>query len=142
MIQYNFDDSNIKWQQLGDFEHFKVSILNIDENKKTIDALFKFDANKQIVLHRHMVLNKTFVIAGEHRLYLPNGELKEVRPVGLYKICPPDVEPHREGGGDNGAVVFFNIQGDDVLYEILDDNQNVLGTLTVDDAKALYDAAN
>lgn len=141
MTQYNFDDSNIKWQQLGDFKHFVVSVLDIDVENNTIDALFKFDPHQQIVLHRHVALNKTFVVQGEHRLYEPNGELKEVRPVGMYKTCPADINPHRECGGDNGAVVLFSMRGSNgPLYEILDDDGNIVGELTKDDAIALYEA--
>jgi len=142
MSKYKFDDRNIKWQKMGDFDHFVVSILNVDKEHKIIDALFKFHAQKQIVLHRHIALNKTFVIQGEHRLYTPSGELKEARAVGVYKTCPPDIEPHREGGGDEDAIVFFSIRGSDgLLYEILDDNKNIIGTITMDDAVAMYEAA-
>lgn len=81
-----FNDANINWQTLGDFEHLLYSILNVDEENKTIDAIFKFAANQQIVLHRHKALNHLFVIQGEHRIYQANGALKEVRPVGSYTI--------------------------------------------------------
>ena len=62
MAAYNFDDSNIKWNRLGDLdlEHLYFSILSIDEPNYIIDILFKFDANEKIILHRHMVHN-TFV---------------------------------------------------------------------------------
>jgi hypothetical protein len=83
MAAYSFDDQNIKWNKLGNLEHLIYSIFNIDEQNKIIDVLFKFDANKQIVLHRHMVHNNTFVVQGEHRLYEPDGKLKEVRAAGI-----------------------------------------------------------
>lgn len=82
MAAYNFDDHNIKWGKLGDLEDLLYSILNINEKNHIIDVLFKFDANEKIVLHRHMAHNNTFVVQGEHRLYEPNGEIKEIRPVG------------------------------------------------------------
>lgn len=143
MSQFDFDDCNINWQKLGDFEHFVFSILDIDIENKVVDALFKFEANKQIFLHRHVVLNKTFVIQGEHRLYESNGDLKESRAVGTYTTSPADVNPHRECGGDEGAVVFFSIRADDgVLYEILDDNENVVGGISMQDVIDLYEASN
>jgi hypothetical protein len=78
MAAYNFDDRNINWQtvtlpNIGQLEHLWFSILNIDEENKILDVLFKFAANRQIILHRHMVHNNTFVVQGEHRLYEPNG---------------------------------------------------------------------
>lgn len=113
MTLYNFDDNNIRWNKLGDFEHLLYSILDIDENNKIIDVLFKFAANQQIVLHRHKAQNNTFVIQGEHRLYEANGKIKEIRPVGSYTVSPPNDEPHREGGGDQDVIVFFSIRGND-----------------------------
>jgi hypothetical protein len=31
---YQFDDRNIRWYKLGDFEHFVVAMLDVDEKKK------------------------------------------------------------------------------------------------------------
>jgi hypothetical protein len=139
MTRYLFDDCNIKWQKLEGFENLVYSILNIDETNKIIDVIFKFAANKHIVLHRHLALNNMLVIQGEHRLYEPNGSLKEVRAVGSYTSSHPSDEPHREGGSDEDAVVFFSIRGNDgVLYEILDDDLNVIATLSMQDFIGLY----
>jgi quercetin dioxygenase-like cupin family protein len=138
-MTHKFDDTHIKWQTLGDFEHLHYSILDIDEDNKIIDALFKFAAHQQIVLHRHKALNKTFVIQGEHRLYEADGRLKEVRIAGSYTTSLPSNEPHREGGGDVDVIVFFSIRGNDgVLYEILDDDLNIIATLRFQDFIALY----
>lgn len=139
MTNYLFDDTNIKWQTLGEFEHLLYSILDIDEQNQIIDMLFKFAAHQQIVLHRHKVLNKTFVIQGEHRLYEADGKLKEIRAVGSYTSSLPSDEPHREGGGDVDVIVFFSIRGNDgVLYEILDDDLNIIATLGMQDFVNLY----
>ncbi|QSA98510.1 regulator [Methylococcus sp. EFPC2] len=134
-----FDDRNIQWRTLGDYEHLLYSILDIDVENRIVDVIFKFAAHGQIVLHRHKALNKTFVIQGEHRLYHADGTLKEIRPVGSYKVSPPSEEPHREGGGDVDAVVLFSIRGSEgVFYEILDDHLNVTATLGMDDLIALH----
>lgn len=134
-----FNDANINWQTLGNFEHLLYSILSIDEQNKIVDVIFKFAANQQIVLHRHKVLNHLFVIQGEHRIYEANGKLKEIRPVGSYTISQPSVEPHREGGGDIDVIVLFSIRGDDgVFYEILDDDLNIIAMLGMQDFIELY----
>lgn len=78
MSNYVFDDGNITWNRLGDFEHLHYSILAVDEEKNIAEVLFKFAANERIVLHRHKAHNNTFVVQGEHRLYKPDGSLKEV----------------------------------------------------------------
>jgi len=141
MANYLFDDANINWQTLEGFEHLHYSILDIDEQSKIVDVLFKFAAQQQIVLHRHKALNKTFVIQGEHRLYEADGRLKEVRAVGSYTSSQPSDEPHREGGGDLDVIVFFSIRGGEgAFYEILDDDLNVIVTLGMQDFIGLYKA--
>ena len=128
---YDFDDRNIRWYKFGDFEHFVFAMLDIDEKKKLVDLILKFEPNKQIFLHRHLALTNTLVVQGEHRLYEPNGAIKEVRPVGSYTSSPPG-DPHREGGGDEGCVVFYSIRAeDDALFEVLDDDLNVIGMLVM-----------
>lgn len=139
MRNIKFDDNNIQWNKLGDFEHIHYSVLNIDEPNKTIDVIFRFESHQQIVLHRHKAHNNTFVVQGEHRLFEPNGDLKEIRAVGSYASSPASDEPHTECGGDEGAVVLFSIRGSaGVLYEVLDDNLNVIATLTFQDFIDLY----
>jgi quercetin dioxygenase-like cupin family protein len=128
---YAFDDRNIRWYELGEFKHFVFAMLDVDEKKKLVDLILKFAPNRQIFLHRHLALTNTLVVQGEHRLYEPTGALKEVRPVGSYTSSPPG-EPHREGGGAEGAVVFYSIRGEqDTLFEVLDDDLNVVGTLVL-----------
>lgn len=138
---YAFDDRNIRWQPLGDLQHFVAAVYDIDEARKVVDFIIKFDANQQIILHRHLAHTNTLVVQGEHRLYESNGELKEIRPVGSYTSSPPG-EPHREGGGSEGAVVFYSVRaeaGD--LFELLDDQMNVLSRLAIADFAALQQAA-
>jgi hypothetical protein len=128
-----FDDSNIRWFKLGDFENFVFAMLDVDVAGKIVDFILKFPPNKQIFLHRHLALTNTLVVQGEHRLYEPNGALKEVRVVGGYTSSPPG-EPHREGAGDGGGVVFYSVRGKDgALFEVLDDELKVIGTLSLDD---------
>jgi hypothetical protein len=139
MTAYNFDDKNIQWQQFGDFEYFVYCILNIDDKNKIVDVLFKLEANKQIFLHRHKALNHIFVVQGEHYMYEANGEIKEIRSVGSYTPSPAKDEPHREGGGDEGAVILISIrEADGILYEILDDEANLIGTLSLQDLVNLH----
>lgn len=138
---HSFDDSNITWNRLGDLEYLHYSILSVDESNRIAEVLFKFAANEKIVLHRHKAHNNTFVVQGEHRLYKPDGSLKEVRRVGSMTCSAPDIEPHREGGGDQDAIVMFSIRGDGVLYELMDDEQNQIGTITFQDLVDLSSAA-
>ena len=141
MTTYAFDDRKINWQRLGDFQHLHFHILDVDEKNAIADVLFKFAANEKIVLHRHLAHNNTLVIQGEHRLYHPNGEIKEIRPVGSMTASPPSEDPHREGGGDQDVIIAFSIRGNGVLYELLDDDQSVIGTISMGDLVELFKAA-
>lgn len=138
---HNFDDRQLAWQTLAGFEHLQYSILDIDPQQLIIDVLFKFAAGQQIVLHRHRALNKTFVVQGEHRLYHADGSIKDIRPSGRFTSSPASDEPHREGGGEQDAIVLFSIRGSDgVLYQILDDAGNWLADLSWQDFVDLYQA--
>lgn len=139
METFKFDEKNIRWSQLAGFEYFVYAILDIDQKNNTIDILYKFEPHKQIVLHRHKSLNHTFVVQGEHHLYEANGQLKEIRPVGSYTTTAASSNPHREYGGDEGAIVLFSMRGSQsVLYEVLDDDLNIIATLSCDDFIHLY----
>ena len=45
---YRFDDRNMRWRALGDFEHFEVFIFSVDEQRNIADFIVKFEPNKQI----------------------------------------------------------------------------------------------
>ncbi len=136
-----FDASNIRWSTIDGFDHLAYFICEVDEANRSVDLLFKFTAREQIALHRHKAAYRTLVIQGELRIYRPNGELKEIRPVGSYVASPAGGEPHREGGGDQDVIVFFsNRNVEDVIYEILDDDLQPVATFSIAEFKNLLDA--
>jgi len=139
-----FDESTIDWKPLpnpdGDpTEHISLSFLNVDDNAKIVDILFKFSANEKILMHRHTSNYSTFTVKGELRTYLPDGELKDIRPAGVFKAGTPG-EAHTEGGGNEDVVVYFSLRPYSAtapIYEILDENMEVTQSMTFDDLKAL-----
>jgi hypothetical protein len=141
MEHFKFDDSTVNWFQLEGIDHLSYFICNVDRDSKIVDVLFKFAANEKIALHRHIAQNNMLVIQGDHILYTPEGEIKEIRPTGRYTASAPDDEPHREGGGDQDVIILFSIRGTDgLMYEVLDDERNVISTLGMDDFEGLYAA--
>ena len=136
-----FDTRNIRWYTLENIPHLAYHIYAVDEEKRIVDILFRFDAHAKIVLHRHKADYITVVLQGELRLYRPNGELKEIRPVGSYVEGKANGEPHTEGGGDQDVIAFFsNRNVDSTVYEILDENLSTIATLGMAEFKALMDA--
>ncbi len=140
---YRFDDRNMQWRALGDFEHFMVTILSVDEENNIADFIVKFEPNKQIFLHRHLALTNTFVIDGEHIIYEPDTKaVREVRPVGRYTSSPAG-DAHHEGGGANGCILHYSVRGEtDALFDVLDDDMNVQAILRTADFKAALDEQN
>ena len=136
-----FDLRNIQWYTIENLPHIAYHVYAVDEAKRIVDILFKFDANAKIVLHRHKADYITLVLQGELRLYRPNGELKEIRPVGSYVAGKANGEPHTEGGGDQDVIAFFsNRNVEDTVYEILDDNLATVATFGIAEFKALMEA--
>jgi len=143
MTTLPFDTRNIHWNTLEGIPHLAYHICAVDEQRRIVDLLFKFDANSKIVLHQHKAHYITLVLQGELRIYTASGELKEVRPVGSYMATDPGGSPHTEGGGDQDVIAFFsNRDVDGLVYEILDENHNIIATFGIPEFKALLDAQN
>ena len=143
MAACGFDDSNIAWNTIEGIADVWYRILDIDEENRIVDILFKFSAHARIVLHRHWAAYRTFIIQGELRLYNARSELTEVRNVGSYVSKPAGGEPHREGGGDEDVIAIFsnrNVEGP--VYEILDDELRTVATLGYDEFKELFRQQN
>jgi 2,4'-dihydroxyacetophenone dioxygenase len=141
MTTMGFDDSTIRWYTLEGIPDLWYHILEVDETSRIVDILFRFSANAKVVLHRHKADYRTFIIQGELRLYNARDELIEIRRVGSYVGKKAGGEPHREGGGDQDVIALFsNRQVDGPVYEILDDDLNVVTTLGMSDFKALFEA--
>lgn len=136
-----FDDSLINWRQLGDFEHFVYTIFDIDEKREIADFALKFVPNEPIFLHRHRAHTQTFVVEGEHRIYEPDGSLREVRPLASFTSSPASPEPHQESGGTAGGIVLYSTRGstDGVVFDVLDPEQNTVGTLSFTDLIGLFE---
>lgn len=137
---HRFDDRNITWRTIEGIHHLSYFVCRVDQTNRTVDILFKFAANEKIAMHRHKADYSTLVIQGELRIYRPNGELKEVRPIGSYVTSSANGEPHTEGGGDCDVIALFsNRNVDNLVYEILDDDFNTIATFGIADFQALLD---
>jgi hypothetical protein len=140
MSKFKFDDNNITWRTLDWLDNIAFFVYKVDEDNRIVDVIFKFAANKRVMLHQHRCPYNTLVMQGELRFYRPNGELKEIRYPGSFVSGAADGEPHTEGGGDEDAIVFFSNRNiKDALYEFLDDAGNTVQVLGIADFKAQLD---
>lgn len=137
---HGFDDRAITWRTLDWLDHIAYYVYNVDETNRIVDVIFKFAANQRVMLHQHKSSYFTLVLQGELRFYRADGSLKETRPTGSYVEGFPGGEPHREGGGDEDAIVFFsNRNVDDALYEFMDANGAITHVLGIADFKVQFD---
>lgn len=151
-MQNPFDASRYKWREVtGDGSlSYKVrhdyTILGYDIEAGTLDMLVRWAADGgHCPIHRHTATTTVLVLEGEQHLWdlKPDGTRGEhrVRRAGDYALSTGDQDPHLESGGETGGITFFgNHTTDGVLYEILDEDLQVLADTTlqglVDDWKA------
>ena len=105
-----FDDRHISWHMVEAIGA-RIHVLGTDAKLGIADVLIRFEANRPGRLHRHVCDFTTFVLQGELRFWRPDGTLKEVRPTGHHLRIAAHGEPHREGAGDQTAIVLFSFRG-------------------------------
>ncbi|MDA0821740.1 MAG: cupin domain-containing protein [Proteobacteria bacterium] len=142
-IQPGFDlyDHAINWQPFAGIENLELTLCDLDEERSVVDLLVRFAPNKTVTMHNHLAQTNMFIIQGELRMYEPDGSTREVRPAGSYYRGTTG-DAHSEGGGPEGAVVFYSMRcdGERNVLEILEDSGNVQATLTMDDVRAAWAA--
>jgi len=140
-VPFNLYDHTIRWLPFAGIENLELRLCDIDEARSVVDLLVRFAPNQTVTMHNHLAQTNMFIIQGELRMYEPDGSVREIRPAGrYYRGRTNDV--HSEGGGPEGAVVFYSMRADDNdnVLEVMDDYENVVATLTMDDVRAAWDA--
>lgn len=140
-VPFNLFDHEINWQPFGGIENLELTLCDVDEERKVIDLLVRFAPDLTVTMHNHLAQTNMFIIQGELRMYEPDGSVREIRPAGRYYRGVTN-DAHSEGGGPEGAVVFYSVRADtkDALFEILADDESVVATLTMDDVRAAWTA--
>jgi hypothetical protein len=145
-----FDADRYNWLEItGDASyviHHELCILGYDRAAGTIDLLIRFDdMGGHCQAHRHITTTSIFVLEGEQHLdeLRPGGvRVHKVRGAGEHHLTTGDPYPHLERGGPAGAVLFFSHHTNDGrLYEIVDDDGNVVSTVTIDSLIAMWERA-
>lgn len=147
-----FDTSKLRWSVVdGDGStsyrmHQETSILGYDRDAGTIDFLVRFDnCGGHCPAHRHITTTSVLVLEGEQHLddMLAGGERgpHKVRKAGEYHLTTGDKLPHMERGGPDGALVFYSHHtSDGRLYELVDENGEVIHVFTLDYIVRVWEA--
>ncbi len=132
------DISNIDFKPFPGVAGLEVCVFDIDAQRQIVDAVFRFPANQKVALHRHVSQTNMLILSGELIMYEDDGSVRSRRQAGQYFTGAKN-DAHLEGGGPEGAVVFYSVRGhgDPAMIELLDKDYNVIGELTFADAAGL-----
>ena len=138
---YAFDDRDIDWQPFAGIENLELTLCDLDEERQILDLLVRFAPNKTVTMHNHLAQTNMLIIQGELRMYEADGSVREVRTAGRYYRGRRN-DAHSEGGGDEGAVVFYSVRGhgEENMFEIMDDAGNTTAVLGMSDLRAAWQA--
>jgi len=148
----NVDISKYKWREVtpqGESYHVHhwYTILGHNAGAGTLDMLVRWGSDGgHCNLHRHMATTTVFVLEGEQHLWDidENGKKADkprIRRVGDYGLSVGAEKPHLEHGGPEGGIALFSTHSNDgVLYEILDDDLNLVIPITIELLVADFEA--
>lgn len=152
MAQSSFDPRRHKWRrvtaepQLSCKIDHDYTILGYDLGAGTLDMVVRWAGDGgHCPIHRHLATTTVLVLEGEQHLWdlHPGGTRgpERIRRAGDYALTVGEALAHLERGGPAGGTVFFgNHASDGLLYDLLDDDLNVVVQVTmaglVDDWKA------
>ena len=138
-VPFSLYDHEVKWLPFAGIENLELSLCDIDEARGVVDLVVRFAPNQTVTMHNHLAQTNMFIIQGELRMYEPDGSIRERRPAGRYYVGKTN-DSHSEGGGPDGAVVFYSMRADDNddVLEVMDNDKNVVTTLTMDDVRAAW----
>ena len=136
-----FRTDDISWHHLGGAPNFDypidywIAVLGGDAKEGRCEFLVKWEPNAYCHFHRHIGATTTLVLEGEHHVVETTATetVHKVRKAGHFARNNGG-DLHMEYGGATGAVVLFSMQSDDGrLFDVIDKDDNVIATTTVED---------
>ena len=142
-MDFPVTDRDVPWKPFGDYEGFVYKVLDVDVERRTVEMLLKFEPGCVCFYHRHLGPVASLVVQGEHLIDEVDDDgtrVQKIRRAGEFTMSDGR-HAHIEGGGSAGGVIFFSLRADqDHIYDIMDENLNVVREVTVQDFKAALDA--
>lgn len=144
MAERILDPSRYKWREVTGEPGltYKVrhdyTILGYDLAAGTLDMLVRWTGDGgHCPIHRHVSTTTVLVVEGEQHLWdlHPDGSrgASRVRRAGDYALTVGDQLPHLERGGTDGGIVFFgNHSSDGMLYELFDEDMQMVASITME----------
>ena len=112
---------------------FAVAVIEADLDAGRIEFLGRWGANSYCHYHRHIGATMAAVLEGEQHLTETSEyeTVTKVRSAG-FRGPVPDGEQHMERAGDDGLTMLFSVHSPDGrLFDVLDDEGNVLAVATI-----------
>jgi hypothetical protein len=139
---YPVTGRDIPFKPFGRYTGFDYKIVDVDVERRTVEMILRFEPNAQCFYHRHLGPVASVVLEGEHHVrHVDEAGVAtdQVRTCGEFTMSH-DESAHIEGGGPEGGTILFSLRGDqDHLYDILDDQLQLVHEVTVQDFRAALD---
>lgn len=143
MADFRFDTNHIRWREFDEDSElsyklrYGYSILGHDREAGSLDMLMRFGGDGgHCQFHRHVAVTSTLVLEGEQHLevFQEDGSTQhKVRRAGEYDLSLGNDPPHMERGGVDGAIILLSTHTrDGRLYDLLDEDRNVILEVTID----------
>ncbi len=135
---YRFDGHSFAWEAFLGEAAVQFALVDIDTDHQSVDLVVKFAPGAKAPMHEHLAPFTALVLEGEHRIYeVEDGkEIVKVRPAGTF-VRNDAGSLHTEGGGDEGATVWFNLRPTDGgLYALFDEKGALTESISVTDLLA------
>ncbi len=130
----NVNSNLIDWQSVEGQPGNYLKVLVIDDDRHRVDFLFKQDPHAEFARHNHLCTAVALTLEG----LWGYREGEEMHFPGTYSYEPPG-SVHTPFASEQGMVVFASFQGTSPeMLAILDENDKVLDTLTLDFFRPYY----
>ena len=123
--------SKKNWVAMDDEQNFSIKVLSLDEERKSVEVLFKIKGGYRSGAHKHTCETHVYVIKGK----VKNHAIDCTFSAGDYCYQPMN-DVHDEEFLED-TIVYASYRGDrDTLVEFMDDSGQVCGEFKMDDFRA------